>query len=189
MGTELLVRQAYYLNRKTFFQIQYRREDKIRNITAADARDFATQPVVRENITLQAEHAISPSVTARFRFQSVSFRDNIYIQHGYFMCTDLMAKAGGLRLALRYGLFNADGADTKIYAAERDVWSVFAYTSLSGVGVRACAVAEYAFTSRIDGWVRLALTRYDDRESTGYGTERSEGPLRTELKVQLRYAW
>lgn len=42
-------------------------------------------------------------------------------------------------------------------------------------------------TGRIDIWMKMAMTHQPDMTSIGYGLDRTDGPIRREWRVQLRY--
>lgn len=187
-GSDFLMRQTFRLNRKTFFYLQFKREEKPRN-RPGTMSFYATEQLVRFTTILQAEHPISGFCTARLRLHRVVFHRGLESSVGFFGAVDLLAHWRRWKLSWRYGLFDAEDSDVRIYTFERDVWSAFSFASLSGRGARSAVVAGCAISRNWDVWARVTFTRYDDRDYIGYGLERSEGPLRSEVKVQMRYRW
>ena len=188
-GSEWMVRHLLRMNRKTHMYVQVRREDKLRNLPDDGQPFYSASRIVRMNYVWHGEHPLSERVTVRLRMQINTVRHGARSEHGFLTAFDVLARWRKWQVAWRYGLFDAVDADVRMYAFERDVWSAFSFTSLSGTGARTGVVIGYRIDRHWDVWCRTVLTRFDDRDDVGYGWEMSDGPMRAEVKLQLRYRW
>jgi hypothetical protein len=92
-----------------------------------------------------------------------------------------------LTFSVRLALFNTDGYDTRIYAYEDDALYSFSLPTYYGNGSRWYFNVHYRAFERIDIWLRMAQTRYFDRNSTGSDLTLINSAHRTEFKVQMRF--
>jgi hypothetical protein len=111
------------------------------------------------------------------------------LSRGYVVFQDISYAFSKIPVTLsaRYALFQTDTYDSRIWAYENDVLYFFSIPAYSGRGSRAYALVKCDIGKRIDLWLRWAQFFYADRKVVGSGLDESEGPTRTEVKVQVRF--
>jgi hypothetical protein len=88
-------------------------------------------------------------------------------------------------LKLRYAMFDTESYTSRIYAYENDVLYSFSVPAVYYRGSRAYIILKYDITRWSDLSVRVAQTYFANRDESGSGLNRIDGPSRTEVKVQL----
>ena len=94
---------------------------------------------------------------------------------------------GKLTFSSRYVLFNTPTYDSRIYAYENDVLYGYSIPSYYGKGSKIYVVAKSNIFRNLDAWLRIAHTKFTDREVLKSGWDEIDGNKMTEVKVQLRY--
>ncbi len=91
-----------------------------------------------------------------------------------------------LSAAVRLTLFDVSGYDARIYAYENDLMYESAVPMLNGRGVRSFMVLRTDITDNIALAFKYAFALYPENETIGTGYDRISGPVRHELKIQMR---
>lgn len=84
-------------------------------------------------------------------------------------------------------LTDAPHFETRFYLYESDLLYTFSVPPSSGKNIRYYLLLRYLITSQIQGRIKWAQTRYYDRQSIGTGADTIDGPVRSDLKLQLVY--
>ena len=185
-GHDLLLRYSRSLTRKNVIWIQYRFEEKIKNIPGSTGKYYLTEPVHRASWVLNFDYRISDVFSARNRIQINTYNRSAGSDIGYLAQQDIYAQFRNWKFSVRYALFDAASFDVRLYAYERDVWMSYSFPAYYGKGVRTYIQLQYRLNSRMDIWFRWANTTYADRNWVGYGFESIKGNSRNDLKIQLR---
>jgi len=90
-------------------------------------------------------------------------------------------------VSLRLAAFNASVWDVRIYSYERDVLYGYSVPVSYGKGFRWYMNIHVKPLKAVDLWLRLAQTRYLDRDITGEGPDMIKGPSKSEAKVQIMW--
>jgi hypothetical protein len=183
-GTEFLSRITYFPNRMSVIYLQYKTESKDKNTETFAAIQQTTQ--MRKNqYLLNVDANPANMINMRFRVQG-----SVYDHHqGIALSQDLNFIFSKIRWYNRYAIFDTETYDNRQYMYEKDVLYAFTFPALYGNGVRYYSMMEYKASRNISFWVRIARTRYNDRESIGTGLEEIQGPKKTDLKLQARYVF
>jgi hypothetical protein len=87
----------------------------------------------------------------------------------------------------RYGIFNTDDYNSRVYVYEPDVRYAFSVPALSGQGTRAVLVARWSPLRQWDVYARWSRIHYADRTQVGSGYSTINSDARNELKFQVIY--
>jgi len=185
-GFEYLARLGYKPNRQLRCYLQYRFENRERNLKDnTTAFDFLV-PVVRKDWRFNLDYKASKQISLRSRIQySERMQGNLYSE-GFALMQDIVWDFGKLRVAARAAFFDTDDYDTRQYAYEKDVLYAFSIPAYYGEGVRNYLLLKWRPIKNIDLWARYAITRWYDRNTVGSGLEEIDGPRRSEIKLQMR---
>ena len=91
-----------------------------------------------------------------------------------------------LNIAARITRFKAEDWSNRIYSYERDILYMFRMTTLYGEGWRGYLNLRYELWRGFDLWLKASATLYTDRDLIGEGLETISGPLKSEIRAQLR---
>lgn len=186
-GNDMLLRYSRQLSKKNIIWVQFRREEKIKNVPRFSGNYYLTEPVIRQSWIINFDYRLSDVFSGRSRIQLNSFDRSGQLNNGYLLQQDIYFQFKRWKASMRYALFDATAFDVRIYAYERDVWLSYSFPAYYGKGLRAYAVLQYHVNTRMDIWFRWAVTAYADRTQIGYGLEAIEGNKRNDIKFQLRY--
>lgn len=95
--------------------------------------------------------------------------------------------SGRLSIALSGSLFNTDSYAARAYTRRPMVLYDMAFATCYGKGATATAMATIKPTDQLKIWLWCTHTRYTDRDAIGSGYEETQGPRRTDIKVQLQW--
>ncbi len=190
-GHDALVRLAYSPTKTNLLYVQLRQRLKPRDLPAgADVRPVPLPgEQLRQSILVYYNTAPAPALELRTRLQASRLRDDVGRpwRRGYVLAQDVGYQlTRALKLTARYALFDADDYDTRQYVYEQDVLLAVSIPALYDQGTRVYGIAEIRLNRALTLWLRYAETRYRHQEVIGSGLEAIQGPLRSEVKAQLR---
>ena len=190
-GHDALVRIAYSPSKTSVLYLQLRQRLKPRDLPPSD--DIRPMPLPgeqrRQSLLLYFTTAPTSVLELRTRLQAARLQDDASLawRSGYVLAQDVSYQVSrALKLTARYALFDADDYDTRQYVFEQDVLLAVSVPALYGQGTRVYGIAEIRLNRTLTFWLRYAETRYRHQDTVGTGLETIQGPLRSEVKAQLR---
>ncbi len=193
-GREYLLRLDYYEKRNFNFYAQYKFEEKFIN----EPSDFENPidklgEITLHRLRLHFAHRINKNLNVRTRaeFSWFNRQGQNYIEKGYMVYQDVIYKPIGSPFSFtgRYAIFDVDSFDGRIYAYENDIIYEFFIPFYYNRGRRYYINLRYDFLRRYTAEFRYARTIFDNIDTVGSGNEQIDGPVRTELKAQLRFSF
>ncbi|HBY01114.1 MAG TPA: hypothetical protein DEG92_00960 [Rikenellaceae bacterium] len=94
--------------------------------------------------------------------------------------------SGKFSASLRVASFYIPDWKLRIYAYERDVLYGFSVPAFNGKGIRGYLNLRWETFRWLTLWLRIAQTRYFDRDKTGEGPEEISGPSKSDFKIEAR---
>jgi len=193
-GSDYQMNLDFEPSRETKISLRFRRRVKPMNSTpsiheAANGNHIRlVEEVGRSQFRLNLSYHATPSVNLRNRMEFTTHTQGNTKESGFLIYQDILYRnpRHPLALTFRLALFDTDGFNSRIYAYEHDVLYAFSFPFYSDQGLRAYMVTRWRLHRKIDLYARLARTRYTNRNYSGSGLDRIEGPSRTEVKVQIR---
>ena len=88
---------------------------------------------------------------------------------------------------IRFGIFDTESFNSRIYAYENDVLYSYSVPAYQGKGVRFYVNARYTLIRGFDLWLRYSLTSYYDQKIVGSGDDEINGNKRSDVRMQIRY--
>ncbi len=185
---EVLV-DATWKERKSFtVTFRYRQQWKEQNSGTAAALPGIV-PIKQQNYRLEAIAGLTKAVSWRFRTEVVHFRkEGQAVETGILLYQDLLWRPvqGVLSGNFRFALFDTDSFNTAIYAFENDVLYSYSVPAYQNKGSRFYLNAGWKIRRGLDISARYASTRYTHLEEVGNGNDRIHGPVKSEIKCQMR---
>lgn len=143
----------------------------------------------RRNFRADLVFSLTRTWTLRSRVEQIIYRKGAAAQeHGLLTYHDLLCdpQTGPLSGSVRFTVFRTDSYNSRIYAAENDVLYAYTNPAFQGAGSRFYINAKATINRRVTLWMRYARTMYFNRETVGSGRDESEGPVRSDARVQVR---
>ena len=85
-------------------------------------------------------------------------------------------------------LFDTETFDNRLYAYEHNALGAFAIPAFSGKGSRQYLLVQYRIHPKLNAYLRIAQTRYVDRDVISSGMQEIAGPKQTDTVLVIRYA-
>ncbi len=189
-GQEWLARLSYQPQKSLHASIQMKQERKMRNSATEEATGptFRLDPILKNQIQANLELGISPE----FFFQSRILWNQVNVDQsktqGWMLLQDISFKGEKWKLTARMALFDTETFDNRLYAYEHNALGAFAIPSFSGKGSRQYLLVQYRIHPKLNAYLRIAQTRYADREVISSGMQEITGPKQTDTALVLRYA-
>lgn len=183
--------QLNYTPSKTMdMYVRFRQRIRARN-TTADFEEVIDYPIdqMQQNYRYDIIYKISPSFKLRNRIEYVRFfAGNGRIEEGYVALQDVIFKPLSMPLSfsVRYALFSTDGYNPRVYAYENDMLYSFSIPAYFNKGSRGYINLEYNLGRNIDIWVRYARFFYTNQTTSGSGLTETQGPVKSDFRVQIR---
>jgi len=192
-GNDWLAQINHNPTRKIEVQLRFRTETKDRNTSIRpDGQIMHYQvPFRRDNLRLHFRAQIAKEVRIASRIEHSWFDEmGVKNSRGMIFYQDINWNLNRyVDLTMRYAIFDTKDFNTRIYTYENDVPSFFSVPALSGRGTRYYILARLRPMRHVDVWLRYSQTTYRDRFVVGSGLEESQGPVRSDFRVQLRYTF
>lgn len=177
------------LARQVRLSVSYSRRDRARNASFDTVPAYLVAHTLRRQLSADLVCESEPW-HFRTRLAQCWFDGDIHpSQRGFFLSQDVQYTATRLPLTLtsRFLLFDVDGYEARLYAAESDLAYQFSSVSYYGRGLRFYLVARYALSKNLTLSAKYAITTYPDVETVGSSYEQIDGDHRQSCKVQLRW--
>lgn len=188
-GYELLAQLNYKMNKK--FKISARFKQQQREENGDDFNDsFGLEHVDKQNYRLELIYALNDGFTLRNRAEVVRYQKGyLNSEMGFLLYQDIIYKPLSSKFSgnIRFGIFDTEGFNSRIYAYENDVLYSYAVPAYQGRGTRFYGNLRYTFFRGCDLWLRYAHTSYYGQESVGSGNDEIKGNNRSDLRLQVRF--
>jgi len=188
-GTDFFGQLNWTPNKKTDMHFRYRKRTREQDASSTNTFDF---PVAlnQENFRYNVSFQLLPYLKIRSRIEHVIYNKQFSDKEsGTMMFQDVVFKKMGspFEITARYGLFDTDSYNSRIYSFENDVLYSFSIPALYDKGSRAYLMVDYTINKHIEVWARIAQTFYSNKniQNEGSATE-IKAASKTELKLQVR---
>jgi hypothetical protein len=176
-------------NKKTDMYFRYRRRTREQDAGSEYLFDTPVN-LTQENYRYNVSFQLLPYLKLRSRVEIVVYdKQNAPKETGSLMFQDIVFRKIGspIEITARYGLFETDSYNSRVYSYENDVLYSFSIPALYDKGSRAYLMVDYTINRHIEVWARVAQTFYSNKTIQNAGSPTQiNGPAKTELKLQVR---
>jgi hypothetical protein len=108
---------------------------------------------------------------------------------GLLLYHDINYKLPNIKIdcSARLALFDTGSWASRLYAYENDVLGAFSVPAYYAQGTRWYINLHWHQWKNLDLWLRLAQTRYSDKETISSGLASIAGSVQTDLSLQVRW--
>lgn len=190
-GYQYLTQLTYKPSKKLemYVRVKERRKGENTDIDLTEGIDYTVyrkQTNYRYNLSYQ----VSPSIKLKSRVELInSHLEETPTEVGYLIYQDVIYQAlnSPFSFSFRYGIFDTDSYNARIYAYENDVLYAFSIPAYYNRGTRTYLTVRYKIRRGLDVWLRYGLTYYDNVDVISSGLEEIQGNTKSEIKAQLRF--
>lgn len=189
-GYQYLAQVTYKPNKKLEMYVRVRDKLKGKN-TQFDNEGI--DEIVNEHLTnyrYNFTYQVTESVKLKSRVEFSEYkRGKGDLEKGYLVYQDIIYKplSKPFSFSFRYGVFDTDTYNSRIYAYENDVLYSFSIPAYYNKGVRTYLTLRYKIVRGIDVWLRYASTIYNNIDVISSGLEEIQGNTKSEVKFQVRF--
>lgn len=190
-GYQYLTQLTYKPSKKIEMYVRVRERSKHEN-TNIDLEDGIDYIVPRKQTSYRynVSYSISPSFKLKNRVELVNVNhEGSPFETGYLIYQDVVYQGlnSPLQFSLRYGIFETDSYESRIYAYENDVLYAFSIPAYYNRGTRTYLTVRYKVRKGIDVWLRYGLTYYENMDVISSGLEEIQGNTKSDVKFQVRF--
>ena len=192
-GYQYLAQLTYKPSKKMEMYVRIRERNKQEN-TAVDLQEGIDYLVHEKQTNYRYNYSfkVSESIKLKGRIELVNYnKEESPFETGYVIYQDIVFKAKSspfsFSFSFRYGIFDTESFNSRIYAYENDVLYSFSIPAYSNRGTRTYLTMRYRVMKGIDVWLRYALTYYDNLDVISSGLEEIQGNHKQEIKAQVRF--
>jgi hypothetical protein len=188
-GYELFAQLNYRMNKKLNLSSRFKQQLREENSESIFA-DSGLETVDKQNYRIEIRYSIDDRFSFRNRIEMVRYqKGNSKFEIGFLNYQDIIYKPMSSRLSgnIRFGIFDTESFNSRIYAYENDVLYAYSVPAYQGKGVRFYLNARYTLTRGFDLWLRYSLTSYYDQNTVGSGDDKINGNKRSDARLQIRY--
>lgn len=188
-GYEFLTQLTYKIARNVEIYGRFRQQNREKNNRNSDGSIKGLEPVVQRNFRLNASYKIGESFYLKSRVEYVNIqRPSSKTEHGVVLSQDFSYRPKKLpfELTFRYALFDTDSYDSKIYTMESNALYVYSSPAYYYQGNRAYLLLRIKLVRNIDFWARYGIYLYSNRDVIGSVGEQINGPIKSDITLQLR---
>lgn len=187
-GFENFIRLSYKPNKKLKFIVQYKQQIKQENADIS-LKTIGLEDVERTNYRLELNYKITASITLRNRAELVAYKKaSLQTEYGFLNYQDILYDPMSSRISanMRFGIFDTEGFNSRIYAYENDVLYAYSVPAYQGSGLRFYFNFSYSFSKNLDVWLRYAHKNYQEgRLSADAGNVNRDSDFRVQLRYQF----
>ena len=188
-GYELFAQLNYRMNKKLNLSSRFKQQLREENSESIFA-DSGLETVDKQNYRIEIRYSIDDRFSFRNRIEMVRYqKGNSKFELGFLNYQDIIYKPMSSRLSgdIRFGIFDTESFNSRIYAYENDVLYAYSVPAYQGKGVRFYLNARYTLIRGFDLWLRYSLTSYYDQNTVGSGDDKINGNKRSDARLQIRY--
>ena len=187
-GFETFARIDYTIKRKFNTYFQYRFVTKQRNISGDENTIRSPLPYNLHRMRWHVSQKVDKSTEIRARSELSFFTQQGITSKGSMVFADVIYKPmmKPYSFAARYGIFDVDNFDTRIYTFESDLLYEYSIPFFQNRGSRYYLMTKYRLGRNMVIEARYSNTGYLNTETIGSGNELIEGRNKSDLKLQFR---
>lgn len=191
-GNNYMIQFTYKPNKQVEIYTRFHTERKAINY---NPYGLTTNPVLvkpKQGLRTQFSCKLSPTFVFRSRVELSWFdKKGDDSQNGFLSYIDILYKPVLKPFSgnMRFQYFETDGYDSRLYAYEDDVLYSYSIPVFYDKGYRYYINVTYDINKRISLWGRFAQTIFPDKNTIGSGLDLINGHKKTEIKLQVIFAF
>lgn len=185
-GKEALIQLNYVERNAYIFVLRYQlKENQFNSREPSGMRRLEThrQDKVRADLSYQINK--NTSMTHRLEINRYQIGENTF-SNGYLMYHNVSHRLNSrLRIQSRWTVFHVSDFNSRIYAYENDLSSVYAMKAWQDKGVAFYTILQYHVNKILQIKTKFASIRYSDIHESGSGADAISGQLFNEVKFEI----
>ncbi|MDR1762567.1 MAG: helix-hairpin-helix domain-containing protein [Dysgonamonadaceae bacterium] len=190
-GNDALVQIAFRPKSRIEMDLRYRYKQKFHNVISESGQETAVLPYDQHRLRYRLNWRLNARVEMRTQADANIYSAEGQNQTGYSVSQQFTYKSGSENFQIdgSLGYFHTSDYNSRITLYEKNILYAFSFPSYYGEGLRAYFVAKWKISKPLTLYLKLANTRYFDRETIGSGTEKIEGKNKTDVYCLIKYGF
>ena len=189
-GTDYLIELIYLPFMKHKIVLRYKSKSKQKDISSND-NFYEYKYLVDEtkrNFRITYEYEPNEKITLKSRIEYLCYQKFPLREKGIYIFQDFIYTflKIPLKIYLRYGIFDTDGYNSKIYAYENDILYSFSIPFVYHKGSRFYITIKYQLSKNISLWFNYNETFYFNKKQISTGLEQINNNVKSEIKFLLK---
>lgn len=188
-GYQYLGQVTWKPNKKLEMYARIRKKEKERNAKTTTEGIDALLAEQKTNYRFNLSYKVTDNVRIKSRAEWVNYKlGDEKDEWGVLIYQDVIYQKMGfpLRFVGRYGIFDTESYDSRIYAYENDVLYSFTIPPYYSKGVRTYLMIRYDIGRHMNLWVKWGQYYFQDRNTISSGLNQITGHTKSDIKVQLQ---
>ena len=140
----------------------------------------------RQNLRVELSYKTGKHSELKHRLEMVNIRNSDqYSAKGYLMFHNWSAQHRAFKFHYRFSIFNTDDYNSRVYAYENDLSSVYTMKAWNDKGYAMHLIVQYHVNKIVQIKTKFAGVRYSDEHVTGTGNDRRSGYLFGDIKFEV----
>ena len=186
-GWDYRIQVAWQTTPETLMSLSLRQSSKASSVET----ELSGIKQVINNETIGLKYNLRYELIPQLRMEDridISFIKGSAAETGLLLYHDISYKLPdiGMDFGARLALFDTGGWASRLYAYENDVLGAFSVPAYYSQGTRWYVNLHWYRWKKLNVWLRLAQTRYSDKESISSGLASIAGSVQTDFTLQVR---
>ena len=188
-GIDMYMNARYDFSKRNALEARYKVKIKEKNAKYPDGRMNVLLPYVTHKFRVLHSYQFASGWDSRAVFDFALYQQQYYKRQKGWMLSENIGYRGQGKWHGDFfvGYFNSESYYARLFSYERNIFNTFYMPSFYGKGIRAALSARYDATDKLSFSLKVAQTRYFDRDQIGSGTELIDANHRTDLFTYLRW--
>lgn len=184
-GWDIFAQANVVFSEKFEFYLRYKNEEKEQKFTVNERYENLPETIKKARFHIQYKPVEFLTFKTRAEHAGYSGQEK---ENGWMVFQDVQFEATKIpvNISARIAWFSTDSYNSRIYAYENDLLYTFSIPAYYGKGFRQYINIKWKISDQTELWIKVANTRWNDRNTISSGYNEIEGRNKTELKFQLR---
>ncbi len=184
-GWDIFAQASVVFSEKFEFYLRYKNEEKEQKFRPEER--YINLPEKIQHLRVHFQFHPTDFLTLKTRLEN-AFYSGEEKENGILVFQDvgLEPEKFPLKSIVRFAWFSTDSYNSRIYAYENDLLYTFSIPAYYGKGFRTYLNLNYKISPKVDVWIKIGNTHWNDRNTISSGYNEISGNNKTELKFQIR---
>ncbi len=187
-GYEISFKAQYHTTSNSVIYLQYKEKEKDRNIVDTNTTNYIIEKYNQKKIRANIQFEANQNWDIQCRVEKSYYNSLDQKSDGTLAYVNIKYNLNNKKFScsLRYGVFDIDDYNSRIYTYENDLLYNFSVPSFQDKGSRTYLLTQWKPSKNITLWFKTAQTWYSNKKEIGSGLQTIKGNTKTNFKIQLQ---
>ncbi len=188
-GIDMYMNSRYDFSKRNALEARYKVKIKEKNAKFPDSRMDMLLPYVIHKFRVLHNYLFASGWDTRTMIDMAVYQQQYSkIKRGWMLSENIGYRGKSKwRGDAFFGYFNSESYYARLFSYERNIFNTFYMPSFYGKGMRTALSARYDVNDKLSFSLKIAQTRYFDKDQIGSDTEMIDANHRTDLLTYLKW--